>query len=462
MGVSTNLLRVFQKNTADDYLNAALETEAWLKTLEIKTEHGKIWRRSPEVEDAELSSRALFTDKCMYGGSSGIGIYFIRLYEVTGDDIYLKNAQEVAAHIVATYAGIDSYKKIPEVESGRRPAGWTIGSYNGPVGESFFLELLYRHLPKTEYLDFIRRVADDFLESALQEEAGNRWSTESDIPGDGGIIAFLVLVYHRTQDQKYLDAATSAGDYLATKAVDAPSGGKYWNLFDITRIGFQPDTTFANFTHGTAGAGWVFALLYKDTHKEAYLRLAKEAIAFLQGIAVGDSEGALVPHLYHPVTGPSQDQFYLSTCGGPVGTVLLFKLVYEITGETAYLDWVRYLSRGIIRTGAPEINSWGYWQNSCLCCGSPGLLEHFVTVYELTKDEEFLEYARRTANVLLGDSYITDGKRRWYGAWTRSQPTDVKSYTGLYVGSSGAAAALLRLYAAEKGIKVSGFFEYQF
>ena len=30
------------------------------------------------------------------------------------------------------------------------------------------------------------------------------------------------------------------------------------------------------------------------------------------------------------------------------------------------------------------------------------MLEHFVSVYELTGEEEFLEYAKRTADVLVG------------------------------------------------------------
>lgn len=456
------LPRVFKQYTEEDYLNAALETAAWLQTFEIKTQTGKIWRRSPDLIDSEVVDQVLFTDKCMYGGSSGIGIYYLRLYEITGDDNYLQTARDAAAHIIATYEGINSYKEIAAVKSGRRPAGWATGPYNGPAGEAVFVELLYRDDPQPQYLDFIVQVADDLLANAVQEESGIHWSAESDISGDGGLVAFLILVYYRTKDEKYLKAASQAADYIETRAVNSPDGGKYWDIFDITRIGFARGTIFPNFTHGTAGTGWIFAILYKETKCAKYLQYAKEAAVFLQSIAVGDANGALIPHLYHPVTGPTKDLFYLSTCGGPVGTVHLYRQLYEITGEGVYLNWLRSLSRGIIRAGAPERNSWGYWQNSCLCCGSPGVLEHFVSVYELTGENEFLNYAERTAAVLIGDSTVTDNKRCWYGAWTRSMPTDVKSYTGLYIGSSGAAASLLRLYATEKGKKVSGFFEYLF
>lgn len=454
--------RIFNLFTTEDYLNAAVDTAAWLKEYEIDTPYGKIWRRTPEGDDQVLSQDILFTEKCMYGGSSGIGVFYLRLYEVTGNEEYLQTAEAAASHITATYTGVRSYAEIPQIQRRERPAGWAIGFHNGAAGEAVFLELLYRVVPRQKYLDFIIRVADDYLANAIQEDAGIRWSEASDLSADGGITAFLLLVYRRTKDEKYLRAAIASADYIATKGVDAPEGGKYWVVFDGSKLGFHSGSASPSFTHGTAGAAWILTLLYAETGNEKYRKLAEEAATFLQNIAVGDENGALISNSYHPKTGPDPDKFYLSTCGGPVGTTHLFRQLYESTGNKNYLEWVKRLSRGIIRTGAPERNSWGYWQTACVCCGSSGVLEHFVSVYELTGEKEFLDYAKRTANVILGDAYRIGDKLTWYGAWTRSQPTDVKSYTGLYIGSSGIAATLLRLYAAETGRQISGFFEYLF
>ena len=33
---------IFQKNTAEDYLKAAIDTAEWIDTLAIKTEYGRI------------------------------------------------------------------------------------------------------------------------------------------------------------------------------------------------------------------------------------------------------------------------------------------------------------------------------------------------------------------------------------------------------------------------------------
>ena len=35
---------IFQKNTAEDYLKAAIDTAEWIDTLAIKTEYGRIWQ----------------------------------------------------------------------------------------------------------------------------------------------------------------------------------------------------------------------------------------------------------------------------------------------------------------------------------------------------------------------------------------------------------------------------------
>ena len=43
--------RVFKQFTDEDYLRGAVETANWLKTLEVKTEHGKIWKNYPDGQN---------------------------------------------------------------------------------------------------------------------------------------------------------------------------------------------------------------------------------------------------------------------------------------------------------------------------------------------------------------------------------------------------------------------------
>lgn len=389
---------IFQKNTAEDYLKAAIDTAEWIDTLAIKTEYGRIWQALPEGQDGYREDVPLFAPKSMYDGSAGIGIFFIRLYEATGDTRWLTEAEEAAAHIIATKVGVEWYQTTlhSEVKGIIPVPGWAAGPYNGPVGEAYFLEDLYQVTGKQAYRDYVLYVADVLLEAAVTDERGLHWSDQEDITADGGFIVFLDILYRKTGIKKYLE-------------------------------------------------------------------LAKEGLTYAMNIAVGDETGRLIPYQDHPVTGPTYDKYYLSTCHGPVGSTLAFRELYEITGEKIYRNWTIELSRGIVRAGAPEKHSWGFWNCQCQCCGTAGILEHFAAMYEYTGEKEFYDYMIRTADVMLSDSdHRTPGLRTWYDSWWRTIPTRVVSYPGLYVGVAGCASSLLRTYAALTGKKLTNLYEYHF
>lgn len=389
---------IFQKNTAEDYLKAAIDTAEWIDTLAIKTEYGRIWQALPEGQDGYREDVPLFTPKSMYDGSAGIGIFFIRLYEATGDTRWLTEAEEAAAHIIATKVGVEWYQTTlhSEVKGIIPVPGWAAGPYNGPVGEAYFLEDLYQVTGKQAYRDYVLYVADVLLEATVTDKRGLHWSDQEDITADGGFIVFLDILYRKTGIKKYLE-------------------------------------------------------------------LAKEGLTYAMNIAVGDETGRLIPYQDHPVTGPTYDKYYLSTCHGPVGSTLAFRELYEITGEEIYRNWTIELSRGIVRAGAPEKHSWGFWNCQCQCCGTAGILEHFAAMYEYTGEKEFFDYMIRTADVMLSDSdHRTPGLRTWYDSWWRTIPTRVVSYPGLYVGVAGCASSLLRTYAALTGKKLTNLYEYHF
>lgn len=457
--------RIFHKNTAEDYLRAAIETANWIDTLAVKTEHGRIWKALPEGQDGYREDVPMFTSKSMYDGSAGIGIFLIRLYEATSDERWLKEAEEAAAHIIATQVGPEWYEHTlhSEVKGIIPVPGWAAGSYNGPVGEAYFLEDLYQVTRKQEYRDFVLRTADVLMEAASRDERGLFWSEQEDITADGGFIVFLDIVYRCTGIRKYLDFASEAAERVAKDALNAPNGGKFWKLLDLSMIDFPKDTTFPNWSHGTTGTAWMFAALYQDTGKPEFLELAKAGLEYAMNISVGDEKGRLIPYQDHPVTGPTYDKYYLSTCHGPVGSTLAFREVYEVTGEELYKNWTIELSRGIVKAGAPERHSWGFWNCQCQCCGTAGILEHFAEMYEYTGEKEFYDYMIRTADVLLSDSdHRTPGSRTWYDSWWRTIPTRVVSYPGLYVGAAGCGSSLLRAYAALTGKKLTNLYEYHF
>lgn len=92
--------------------------------------------------------------------------------------------------------------------------------------------------------------------------------------------------------------------------------------------------------------------------------------------------------------------------------------------------------------------------------GTPGILEHFISMYKITGEDEFLGYAKRTARFIISQSFVSDEpgdiykqqkKRNWYGNWWRTIPQNVHSYTGLYIGTTGNAWSLLSLAGVLEG-----------
>ena len=244
---------LYKKYTADDYIEIAKQAEEWIRTTERKTAYGKRWDQSPD-SDENFDDYSMLTQKALYGGSAGVGLFYLRLYEATGEEEYLENAEEAAADIIATDEGAEFYTDIlnagNKVEDKlvhvKNMPGWIIGLFNGPTGEAFFVLKLYEVTKKERYLDYVRKVADDLLSVAKEDAAGIYWSEQYDYVGDGGFALFFVSVYKATGEEKYLNAATAIGTFLLPKGADAPRGGKYWNVVDLSIIDFPDDVFWVN------------------------------------------------------------------------------------------------------------------------------------------------------------------------------------------------------------------------
>lgn len=474
--MSGNIL--FKDYSSSDYVKFAEQSAAWIKTTKKSGKFGNLWLQSPDSKE-DFSDYPMLTPKSLYGGSSGLGLFYLRLYQETKKTEYLEEAELAAKEIIETDEGVAFYERtLNSKASGasklvhvKNMPGWAAGYYNGPTGSAYLVIKLFELTGKEAYKNYAVKVADDLLAAAKKSDTGIYWSEQNDLCGDAGFVTYLSSVYDLTKDEKYRETARSFGNFLLSKGKPAPKGGTYWNVVDLTIIDFPKDVFWVNHAHGTSGVGWIFTILYNLTKDEKFLNAAKEAAKYIEGIAVGDENAVLVPYLDSLERGPSTEFYYLSTCHGPAGTSILFQSLYRITGDKNYLDWVLKLSRGIIKAGAPEIFSRGYWQSQALCCGTPGLVEHFVSVYKLTKNPEFLDYARRAAKTVVGQSFVEDAEgdiyhqkaiRRWSGAWWRTIPTDVHSYTGLYIGTAGNAWALLSLAAVEKNENLIELIEYSY
>jgi len=443
---------VFHPTSLEDYLKGAEETAAWIKKHEINDENGRHWAvSSQEGKDRNEVEATYLSNRTLYSGAAGIGFFFVQLYEATREQKYLDEAKAGLEYLINTY----------DPELSIKP-----GLHTGTPGEGFLALALFEKTGEQRYFDYAIRIADDIYEKSIKEETDHglriHWKGLYDYMGDGSAISYWLRIFKLTGENRYLSYAKTSLDSILDLRIEDDENTIHWHLLNIHDYFSEvPDNgVIANFAHGTAGIVYLLTLFYEASKDDAYLRFAEKGISYLEKIAVRDENSQIIPYIYLPDEDKAYDVFYLSLCHGPVGSAVVYRKLYKVTGEEKYLDGYRKFNQALINAGVPEKRSRGYW-NHCICCGTSGFLLHFLTEPELVPNEVNVALAARTANVILHDAYVDENGRRWYDAWTRVKPWDVDSNLGLFIGDAGNASALLSLYAKSKGIKITTLPEFE-
>ncbi len=441
------LVSIYKQNTPEDYLKVAIDVAKWLQAYEVKKSIGKSWKISSgagQGDGDELAQK--MTDRSIYSGAAGVGYFYLQLFEATGEKKYFEEAVQAAEYL------LDSFHD----DLGVKP-----GIHGGITGEGFFAEALFEKTGEAKYRDYAIKVADTAYEKAVKGNGFLHWEGLVDYMGDGSTAAYWLYLSGITGDTKYISYAKQLLDYILTFQTDLPDGTSYWKFFDIHD--YFPELPeggiLPNFAHGTAGIVYLLTKYYEATGDTKYLDIAKRGFDFLINIAINTEDASIVPYLYLPDSSDTFDVFYLSICHGPAGDGIVAKELYKATKEEKYLQFYERLSNALRAAGVTYKRSPGYW-NDCICCGSAGVLLHFVDGIQLTGKEDYKKTAAGVADKLVGDAYKNDEGTRWYNAWTRVIPWNVDAHIGLYMGSAGAASALLTLYGALTGTKISPIFEF--
>ena len=439
---------IFNPTSAEDYLNGAIETAKWIKNHEINDGKGRHWPVS--IKQAEADGDVIKTylnDRTLYSGAAGIGFFFIQLYEVTGNSEYLEEAKAGAEYLINTY----------DPELSIKP-----GLHTGTAGEGFLALNLYDKTSDKKYLDHAIRIANDIYEKGIKENDLIHWKGLYDYMGDGSVAVYWIRLYKITGDSKFLDYAKKVLDSILALRIEDDANTIHWSLLNIHNFFPEvPDSgVIANFAHGTSGIVYLLTILYEATNEPEYLRYAERGINYLEKIAIKDEDSSIIPYLYLPDGQDPFNVYYLGLCHGPVGSAVVYRKLYKVTGDQKYLEGYKRFNRALIKAGVPEKRSRGYW-NHCICCGESGFLLHFLTDSDLIPGGINQALAARTANDILHDAFVDEKGRRWYDAWTRVTPWDVDSNLGLFIGDAGNASALLSLYAKNKGIKITTLPEFE-
>lgn len=430
----------------EDYLNAAIKTAEWISKHEVKAKAGKYWKVSSSEGRYDELEQSFLGNRSLYSGAAGVGYFFLQLYEATRDEKWLQNAIDAAAYLLDDY----------DSKLAKKP-----GIHAGVAGEGLFFKFLYSITNNEIYRNQVLKIADDIYEQAVHENGTVHWYSYSDLMGDGGAILYWLYVAKLTGENKFTRYAKEAIDFVVNTKLEIDENTIYWKLFDphkyfdkVPQGGVAP-----NFAHGTAGIVYLLTKYYELSKDDYYLELAHKGVNYLQSIAINTEDSTIIPYIYLEEKQQPYDVFYLGYCHGPVGDAITYKELYKVTGDERYLAIYRRMTKALINAGVPEKRTAGFW-NNCICCGSAGVLLHFVDGISTVGEEVYVEYAKKTANKLVSDAYKDEDGLRWYNAWTRIKPWDVDAHIGLFTGAAGCGSSLLSLYGKLTGHKITPLLEF--
>lgn len=364
----------------------------------------------------------------LFSGTAGFVIFFLEAAQVTGDHSYLKDARAGADELLA------AVEHNTEKES---------GLYSGLAGVGFALHEAHRATRQEKYRRGVLQVVQGLQKRARAAGAGVEWNDYTDVVlGNAGIGLFLLYAARELKLTEARALAERAGARLVELGRPA-GGGLKWTMRRST--GEQ----MPNFAHGAAGVSYFLATLYLETKRREFLDAALAGARYLQSIAVTEGHGCLVRHREE-----TPGIFHLSWAHGPAGTARLFYRLYQVTGDTKWMDWVRRSARAILHSGAPEKHSAGFWNNEGYIYGTAGITDFFLDLHRHTREREHLDFARRTAAHLIAKAAKdqASGGVQWMHAGSSAYRQRLTAPTGLMPGAAGIARVLLRLDAFDRGL----------
>ena len=175
---------------------------------------------------------------------------------------------------------------------------------------------------------------------------------------------------------------------------------------------------YPNFSHGTAGVAYFLATLYQRTRDQAFLDGALAGATYLDAVATKRDGTRAIFH----VSGGGEDRYYLSWCHGPVGTARLFYRLLQITGDAKWRQWIDELTAAVAKSGVPERQTPGYWNNISQCCGNVGIGQYCIDLARHHKSPAIAALLERVErNTIARATDDADGFR-WLQAENRVAP----------------------------------------
>lgn len=412
----------------------------WIESQRSE-ESGEI--RYIRSDDDDLSADRNYPNpNSFHAGLAGLIPFYLTCYRVFEEPGYIDRAREIGDQLLRTNDLEKDYDPQKNIDD---PA---FNIYGEIPGEASAMLMLYSETGDGRYLEFVKAAFEMVAHAAVKTDNGCKWSGNAcySMAGDAGTLLFMVDMARRLNDHRFDDVIRGVANELVSYHGEDQTG-VFWKALNPTD---DPDydVYWPGLEFGTSGVAQALAESGEYLNDSRLLGFAEEGAKHLIRISMEtDNEGVLFP-----MNTRNPDTHYLGHCYGNMGISKLFFTLYRKTKNEAYKRFLKRITNGIESTGAPSFSSTGYWNNSCYCCGTAGLLSMYLGLYAAFGELDDITMADMAAHKLVGDSFNDDGKGlRWYQAYTRMRPWDVHTFNGYILGNAGDVTMLMQLYLTRHG-----------
>jgi len=339
-------------------------------------------------------------DPSLYSGSAGVALALGETFEHFGDERY---ARAVENHVDALVTSVDRLESC--------------SLYSGLAGVAVALRALGQDQAAKRALTRIRdRRNGECWNDMFELFVGNAGI------GLGALVAGDIDL-----------AVTAVTPYLAT--ADRTPHGVNWPV--------RPSPARSHhIAHGTLGIVYALAAVGQAADRKDLIELAVAGAADVVGRNEAGTDGFLVPHSDPPHRPDLTERYSLGWCNGPAGDAQVFRLLEQVTADSAWTDLVDRCWSTVTQSGLPRRLRPGFWDNNGRCCGTAGVLALACDrVVERGDDPDF-------ADVLVEDltarARVDEAGVRWSNHDYRATTPDLEPCPGWGMGNAGIIRELLR------------------
>ena len=344
-------------------------------------------------------------DQSLYGGVTGVGLFFAALASLTG-------RADFENHALAVLRPIAALGELSAPESEELFGTLGIGAGMGLGSLLYALTIAHRFLPTHALLSKAERLADS-LSPALVE-----MDEKLDVVGGAaGAILGLLALYDQTKQSKRLEQASTCAAHLLGRRVRAGGGGpRAWRT--IARA------PLAGFSHGAAGIAYSLLRLYVHTNDTALREAALEGMAY---------ERTLFSHEQQNWRDLRQqaETFPVQWCHGAAG-ITLARIGCNAAVKDSAIEGD--IAAGLATTAAHPLQNIDQ-----LCCGNFGRIEVLLTAGRGLKDPRLVTMAQECAGG------VVDRRERTGDYCLFSNLRGTHLGIGFFQGLAGVGYELLRL-----------------